>query len=224
MILFKLAKSWKTELEAELLVLIRMWCCLFILWTKYSDVMKNTDIWHIYGKQQGMLSADYMLVLVLQKILSLFGSPGQNILLLCCYTERKRIMDNCIRHIICVLFLRILTVCLQLLLFLLVNFKRRLHAGTWTTACWVVYNGSVWTQIFLKWCRGGEDGLYVWTWPQTLLRRAKWSWHVISWSCLNESILDTVFHRFWMGDEVQLRTDHITFCSGSRKFSSPSSS
>ena len=30
--------------------------------------------------------------------------------------------------------------------------------GIWTTACWVVYNGSVSMQIFLKRCRGGRFG------------------------------------------------------------------
>ena len=37
---------------------------------------------------------DYMLVFVPQKILSLSGLLGQNILLLCHYAERKRIMDH----------------------------------------------------------------------------------------------------------------------------------
>ena len=37
--------------------------------------------------------------------------------------------------------------------------------GIWTTACWVVYNGSVWTQIFLKRWRGSSFW-YVWTWPK----------------------------------------------------------
>ena len=40
--------------------------------------------------------ADYMLMFVLQKILSLSGLLGQNILLLCHNAERKRIMDK--RH------------------------------------------------------------------------------------------------------------------------------
>ena len=38
--------------------------------------------------------ADYMLVLVLEKILSLSGPLGQNIMLLCHYAKQKRIMDN----------------------------------------------------------------------------------------------------------------------------------
>ena len=42
--------------------------------------------------------ADY--ILVLQKILSLSGLRGQNILFLCHYAEQKRIMDNRIRHIV----------------------------------------------------------------------------------------------------------------------------
>ena len=36
----------------------------------------------------------------------------------------------------------------------LVNFKRHLQTRMWTTACWVVYNGSIRTQISLKRCRG----------------------------------------------------------------------
>ena len=54
-----------------------------------------------------------MLVFVLQRILSLLG---QNILLLCHYIKRKRIMNNRIRHIVflChVRFLHLLSVCLQ---------------------------------------------------------------------------------------------------------------
>ena len=55
---------------------------------------------------------DYMLVFVLQKILSL---SGQNILLLCHYAERKRIMDD--RQFssssCCVWFLLLLSVCIQ---------------------------------------------------------------------------------------------------------------
>ena len=47
--------------------------------------------------------ADYMLVFVPQKILSLSGLPGQNFLLLCRYAERKRI--------VCVRFLLLLSVC-----------------------------------------------------------------------------------------------------------------
>ena len=44
--------------------------------------------------------ADYMFVYVLQKILSLLGLLGQNIMMLCHYAEKKRIMDNHIRHIV----------------------------------------------------------------------------------------------------------------------------
>ena len=54
---------------------------------------------------------DYMLVFMLQKILSLSGLQGQNIMLLCHYTERKRIMDN---RLACrVRFLLLLFVCIQ---------------------------------------------------------------------------------------------------------------
>ena len=28
------------------------------------------------------------------------------------------------------------------------------RSGIWTTACWVIYSGSVWMQMFLKWCQG----------------------------------------------------------------------
>ena len=44
--------------------------------------------------------------------------------------------------------------------------------GIWTTACWVIYSGSIWTQIFLKRCqgrRGKKRSLwYVWTWPGSI--------------------------------------------------------
>ena len=54
--------------------------------------------------------------------------------------------------------------------------------GTWTTVCWVIYNGSVWTQIFLKWCWGRRGRKrwfwYVWTWPVLML----WvSQHIKNW-------------------------------------------
>ena len=38
--------------------------------------------------------ADYMLVFMLQKILSLSGLLGQHFMLLCHYAEQKRMMDN----------------------------------------------------------------------------------------------------------------------------------
>ena len=44
---------------------------------------------------------DYMLVLVLQKILSLSELLEQNILLLCHYAEQKRIMDNPLAIFVC---------------------------------------------------------------------------------------------------------------------------
>ena len=44
--------------------------------------------------------ADFILVFMQQNMLSLVGSLGQNIMLLCHYAERKRIMDSHIRHII----------------------------------------------------------------------------------------------------------------------------
>ena len=61
----------------------------------------------------------------------------------------------------CVRFLLLLSVCIQrssfmrmLFFSVLVNFKCHLQAGIRTEVCWVVYNGSAWTQIFLKRCRG----------------------------------------------------------------------
>ena len=46
------------------------------------------------------MAPNNMLVLVLQQILSLLGLLGQYIMLLCHYAEKKRILDNRIRHII----------------------------------------------------------------------------------------------------------------------------
>ena len=60
--------------------------------------------------------ADYMHVLVLQKILSLLEFVGQNIMLLCHYAEQKRIMDNRLAIfvflVLCSVFL-LLSVCIE---------------------------------------------------------------------------------------------------------------
>ena len=84
--------------------------------------------------------AEYMLAFVLQKVLSLLGLLGQNIILLCHYAEQNRRMDNHIRHIV----------------FWWIS-STTYRPGIWTTACWVIYNGSIWMQIFLKWCQGRKD-------------------------------------------------------------------
>ena len=55
---------------------------------------------------------DYMLVFVLEKILSVLGLLGQNIMLLCQYAEQKSIMDNQLAIFI-VWFLLLLSVCIQ---------------------------------------------------------------------------------------------------------------
>ena len=55
--------------------------------------------------------ADYILVFMLQKISSQLGLLTQNIMLLCHYTEHKRIVDN--RQASFVWFLLLLTVCIQ---------------------------------------------------------------------------------------------------------------
>ena len=96
--------------------------------------------------------ADYMLVFMLQKILSLSGLLWQNILLLCKYTERKRIIEN--RLAIFVFFMLCSVCCVQFGMCHLFFFFFFYRPGIWTTACWVIFNGSVWTQIFLKRCRG----------------------------------------------------------------------
>ena len=125
---------------------------------------------------------DYTLVFMLQKISSVSGLLGQNILLLCCYAEQKRLMDN-IHHIIFFFLCSVSssTVCLCTVCKLYTQAPSlRLHfwwissatyrPGIWTTACWVVYNWSVLMQIFLKRCRGRRGGKrsfwFVWTWPE----------------------------------------------------------
>ena len=67
--------------------------------------------------------ADYMLVFILQKILSLLGLLRQNVMLLCHNAEWKKIMDNYIRHIICVQFLLLLSVCIQPASFMCIFFS-----------------------------------------------------------------------------------------------------
>ena len=83
-------------------------------------------------------------MLVLQKILSLSGLRGQNILLLCHYTERKRIMDDQLAifvFLLCsfssstlfVYSVRAICICSSSSLFL-VNFKRPYRPGISTKA------------------------------------------------------------------------------------------
>ena len=91
--------------------------------------------------------ADYMLVLVLQKILSLSG-------FLCHYAERKRIMTNRICHIVFFLLCSVSssTVCLYTVCKLYVHAPSlpmhflwisspTCRSGIWTKACWAFYNG-----------------------------------------------------------------------------------
>ena len=104
--------------------------------------------------------ADYMLVFVLQKILSLLGLLGQNIMLLCHYAEQKRIMDNRIRHLIldparsAFSFYCLFVYSVQALCSCSVSspFLVTYRPGIWTKVCWVVYYESIWMQIFLKRC------------------------------------------------------------------------
>ena len=99
--------------------------------------------------------ADYMLVFMLQKILNLSVLPGQNILLLCHYAEQKKDYGQPTSYF------RLLLVFGFCFYFLFVYSAQASCAcsttyrpGIWTTACWAVYNRSIWTQIFLKRCRG----------------------------------------------------------------------
>ena len=116
---------------------------------------------------------DYMLVFVPQKILSLLGLLGQHIMPPLPPAEWKRIMDN--RWAILVFLLCLVspstaclyTVCklyahatsLHLRFWRISNTKYR--PGIWTTACRIVYNGSIWTQIFLKRCQGRCGGKII---------------------------------------------------------------
>ena len=110
---------------------------------------------------------DYMLVFVLQKLWSLLGLVGQNIMPLCHYAEQK---SHCTSHF------RLLLVVFGFSFYCLYT-ARKLFAQAlylllhfwWISSCWVVYNGSIWTQIFFNRCQGrwGEKRLlwYIWTWP-----------------------------------------------------------
>ena len=105
--------------------------------------------------------ADYLLVSMLQKIMSLSGLLGQNIMLLCHYAEQKRIMDNRLAIFIFFLLCSVSpsTVCLYtvrkfyaqasslLLCFWWISSATYIPE-IWTKARWVIYNGSVWMQIF----------------------------------------------------------------------------
>ena len=125
---------------------------------------------------------DYMFVFVPQKILSLLGLLGQNFKRLRNYAKRKRIMDNRLAIFLFFLLCSVSpsTVCLSTVHVLYAHATSLLlrfcwissatyGPGIWTTAFWVIYNGSVWTQIFLKrcWGRRGGNRLFwdVWTWP-----------------------------------------------------------
>ena len=117
---------------------------------------------------------DYTLVFVPQKILSLLGLLGQNIMLLYHYTEQKMNMDN--RLAIFIFFVScsvspstvcLYTVCKLYAQSLLLCFwwisRATYRPGIWTTACWVISNGSIWKQIFLKRCqeRRGKKIIFV---------------------------------------------------------------
>ena len=100
---------------------------------------------------------NYMLVFMLQKILSPLGLIGQNIKLLCHYAERKRIMFLfCLASafIVCSYTVRKLYAYAPSLLRFWWISSATYRPGIWTKACWVICNGSVWTQIFLKRCQG----------------------------------------------------------------------
>ena len=147
----------------------------------------NARVLHRFGQQICILRpaprrlitttttmADYMLVLVLQKIFSLSGLLGENILLLCHDAEWKRIMDNWAAIFVFFLLCSFSssTVCLYTVCKLYVHAPPLLlsfwwissatyRPGVWTTVCWAVFSWSMWTQIFLERCRGrrGEDRL-----------------------------------------------------------------
>ena len=84
-------------------------------------------------------------------------------MLLCHYAERKRIMDNSIRHIIldpsrmaysfyCLFTARKLYVHAPSLRCFWWISNPTYRPGIWITVRWVIYNGSIWMQIFLKQC------------------------------------------------------------------------
>ena len=146
-------------------------CILCISMTMTASLHHSTCslrpllLWRLVTTKTTM--EDYMLVFMPHKILSLLGLQGQNIMLLCHYIEQKRIMDNLLA--IFVFFLLCLvspsTVCLYTVCklyahapSLLLRFwgisRATYRPGIWTTEHWVVYNGSIWTQIFLKQCQG----------------------------------------------------------------------
>ena len=110
---------------------------------------------------------DYMLVFVPQKILSLWGLQGKNIMLLCHYAEQIRIMDNWVAIFVFFLLCSVSpsTVCLYTVRNLYAHSPSHLlcfwwissatyRPAIWTTACWVISNGSVWLQTLLKQCQG----------------------------------------------------------------------
>ena len=135
---------------------------------------------------------DYMFVFVPQKILSLSGLLGENLLLLCHYTERKRIMDDRLAIFIFFYFCSgsPSAVCLYtvqkhvahapsiLLSFWWIS-NATYSSKIWTTACWVVFNESVWMQTFLKRCQGRRGWKwsfwYMWTRPKKTEVYIKWS-------------------------------------------------
>ena len=112
------------------------------------------------------------------------GLLGQNIMLLCHYAEQKRIMDNRLAIFIFFLFCLVSpsAICFYTVhklyahaLSLLLRFwwisSATYWPRIWTTAWWVVFNGSVWMQIFLKQCQGRQrkkrSFWYVCTLPQS---------------------------------------------------------
>ena len=127
----------------------------FDLWTPRRLITTATTTTTMAGN---------MLVLVLQKILIRVTRAKYSAALLLRWAEK--VYGWLTRHFLLLLVFGLFFYCLfvysmQALCtcsisssLFLVNFKRHLQTRMWTTACWVVYNGSIRTQISLKRCRG----------------------------------------------------------------------
>ena len=117
--------------------------------------------------QQRMM--DYMLVFVLQKILNRSGLLGQNYAPLTLRWAKKgrptshfhllRVVLGFSFHCLFVYSAQALCTCsVASSPFFLWISSATYRPGIWTTACWVIFSGSVWMQIFLKRCQGRRGG------------------------------------------------------------------
>ena len=149
--------------------------CVSMMSSPHPSSVTSCNLWR---RLITTTMADYMVVFLLEKILCLLGLLSQNIMLLCHHAEQKRLRHRQL-HSDCFL---LLFICIQRSSFLCMLPPLPLRfrwiskknsatytPGTWSSVFESYWDGSVWTQMFLKRCQGKRrkkrSFWYVWTWP-----------------------------------------------------------